>query len=58
MTIVNDIDALAAEKAFSGVVRIDRGDEVVFERHTTAHRGYEIPNETDTRFAIASGVKG
>ena len=23
-----------------------------------AHRGYEIPNEVDTRFAIASGVKG
>lgn len=59
MTIVNDIDALAAEKAFSGVVRIDRGDEVVFEKaYGFAHRGYEIPNETDTRFAIASGVKG
>ena len=59
MTIVNDIDALAAEKAFSGVVRIDRGDEVVLEKaYGFAHRGYEIPNETDTRFAIASGVKG
>ena len=59
MTIVNDIDALAAEKGFSGVVRIDRGDEVVFEKaYGFAHRGYEIPNETDTRFAIASGVKG
>jgi len=59
MTIVNDIDALAAEKGFSGVVRIDRGDGVVFEKaYGFAHRGYEIPNETDTRFAIASGVKG
>ena len=59
MTIVNDIDALAAEKAFSGVVRIDRGDEVVFDKaYGFAHRGFEIPNDTDTRFAIASGVKG
>jgi len=59
MTIVNDIDALAAEKGFSGVVRIDRGDEIVVDKaYGFAHRGYEIPNETDTRFAIASGVKG
>jgi CubicO group peptidase (beta-lactamase class C family) len=41
------------------VVRVDRGDEVVLERaYGLAHRGYEIPNETGTRFAIASGVKG
>ena len=48
-----------SESAFSGVVRIDRGDEVVVDKaYGLADRGYEIPNETDTRFAIASGVKG
>ena len=59
MSLATEIDALAAESAFSGVVRIDRGDEVVVDKaYGFAHRGYEIPNETDTRFAIASGVKG
>jgi CubicO group peptidase (beta-lactamase class C family) len=54
-----EIDALAAEKAFSGVVRVDRGDQVVLSKaYGLAHRGYEIPNEVDTRFAIASGTKG
>ena len=53
-----DIDALAAEKAFSGVVRVDRGDDVVLEKaYGLAHRGYEIPNTVDTRFATASGSK-
>ena len=59
MALASEIDALAAESAFSGVVRIDRADEVVVDKaYGFAHRGYEIPNETDTRFAIASGVKG
>ena len=59
MALADEIDALAAESAFSGVVRIDRGDEVVVDKaYGLAHRGYEIPNKADTRFAIASGVKG
>jgi CubicO group peptidase (beta-lactamase class C family) len=54
-----EVDALAAEQAFSGVVRVDRGDEVVLARaYGLAHRGYGIPNTADTRFAIASGTKG
>jgi CubicO group peptidase (beta-lactamase class C family) len=58
-SLANEIDALAAESAFSGVVRVDRGDEIVVERaYGFAHRGYEIPNAIDTRFAIASGAKG
>ena len=58
-SLANEIDALAAESAFSGVVRVDRGDEIVVEKaYGFAHRGYEIPNTADTRFAIASGVKG
>ena len=55
----NELDALAAETGFSGVVRIDRGDEIVLAKaYGLAHRGYGIPNELDTRFAIASGTKG
>ena len=54
-----ELDALAAESAFSGVVRIDRGDEVVLETaYGFADRRWKIPNTPDTRFAIASGVKG
>ena len=38
---------------------MDRGSEVVSEKaYGLANRAYEIPNEVDTRFAIASGVKG
>jgi len=54
-----DLDAIASETAFSGVVRVDRvGETVVAKAYGLAHRGYEIPNEVDTRFAIASGTKG
>jgi CubicO group peptidase (beta-lactamase class C family) len=53
------VDRIAAETAFSGVVRIDRGDEVEFVKaYGFAHRGWEIPNEVDTRLGIASGTKG
>ena len=58
-SLANELDALAAESAFSGVIRVDRGDEIVVETaYGFAHRSYEIPNAVDTRFAIASGVKG
>jgi CubicO group peptidase (beta-lactamase class C family) len=55
-----ELDAIAGETGFSGVVRIDRADrmEVVSKAYGLAHRGYEIPNAVDTRFAIASGAKG
>lgn len=53
------IDRIAAETAFSGVVRVDRGDEVEFVRaYGLAHRGFAIANTVDTRFGIASGTKG
>jgi len=55
----HSIDRIAAETGFSGVVRVDRGDEVEFVKaYGFAHRGWEIPNEVDTRFGIASGTKG
>ena len=58
-SLERDLDELASEIAFSGVVRVDRADEMVLAKaFGLAHRGYKIPNEVDTRFAIASGVKG
>jgi CubicO group peptidase (beta-lactamase class C family) len=53
------IDRIAAETRFSGVVRVDVADAVVFEgAYGRAQRAWGIPNTVDTRFAIASGVKG
>ncbi len=44
---------------FSGVVRVDRGGETLFEKaYGFAHRGYGAENTVDTRFAIGSGTKG
>jgi CubicO group peptidase (beta-lactamase class C family) len=54
-----EIDALAAEHGFSGVVSVDRSGEVEVRRaYGFAHRAYGVPNTVDTRFAIASGTKG
>jgi CubicO group peptidase (beta-lactamase class C family) len=54
-----ELDAIAAETAFSGVVRVDRAGQVELEKaHGLAHRGHAIPNEVDTRFGTASGTKG
>ncbi len=53
-----EVDALAATNAFSGVIRVDRGEEILVEEaYAFADRRWEIPNEASTRFAIASGVK-
>jgi CubicO group peptidase (beta-lactamase class C family) len=56
--IERDLDALAAETRFSGVVRVDGADGTFVKAYGLAHRGHGIPNEPDTRFAIASGTKG
>ena len=59
MHLLHAVDAVAEANGFSGVVRVDRGDEVVLANaYGLAHRGYGIPNTVDTRFAIASGTKG
>ena len=59
MVSERDLDAIAAEARFSGVVRVDRGNEVVLAKaYGLADRGHEIPNEVDTQFATASGLKG
>jgi CubicO group peptidase (beta-lactamase class C family) len=55
----DEVDRLAAETGFSGVVRVDRGDDAVFTKaYGLAHRGLNVANTADTRFAIASGTKG
>lgn len=53
------IDRIASETAFSGVVRVDRGDDLLVARaYGFAHRGFGVANTVDTRFGIASGTKG
>ena len=53
------LDELAEETAFSGVVRVDSaGRTEVAKAYGLANRAYGIPNEVDTRFALASGAKG
>jgi CubicO group peptidase (beta-lactamase class C family) len=57
--VIDQVDAVAVESRFSGVVRVERGEEFVVERaYGLADRRWGIPNTTDTRLAIASGVKG
>src|SRR4029450_7548936 len=54
-----ELDALASETGFSGVVRIDQRDRIELAKaYGPAHRGCEVPNAVDTRFGIASGAKG
>ena len=53
-----DLNAFAVDNSFSGVVRVDRpGEEPLTRAFGLAHRGWEIPNQVDTRFALASGSK-
>jgi len=55
----SELDAIAAETTFSGVVRVDNADRIELAKaYGLAHRGFEIPNRIDTRLAIASGTKG
>src|SRR5215813_11271495 len=57
-TYGHQLDNLASGMGFSGVVQVDRGDEVELARaYGFAHRGFEVPNEVDTRFGLASGAK-
>ncbi len=59
MALEDEVDRIATESGFFGVVRVDDGDGVLLGRaYGLAHRGLGIANTVDTRFAIASGVKG
>jgi CubicO group peptidase (beta-lactamase class C family) len=52
------IDALAADTAFSGVVRVDAAGASTAKAYGFSRRDCAVPNTVDTQFAIASGVKG
>ncbi len=53
------LDEVAREARFSGVVRLDRAGEVQLVRaYGEAERARGVPNTVDTRFGVASGVKG
>ena len=54
----DDIDRLATEIGFSGVVRVDRGDRSHARAYGLANRAYGVANTVETQFGIASGVKG
>src|SRR3954452_12541423 len=53
-----EIDAVAAETNFCGVVRVDAGRETLLAKaFGLADRGHGIANTVDTQFGIASGTK-
>ncbi|WP_285104517.1 serine hydrolase domain-containing protein [Promicromonospora sp. MEB111] len=58
MIDLDELDAAASARSFSGVVTIDVGDRRVVEHcYGFAHRALRVPNTPGTRFAIASGSK-
>ncbi|ONI78879.1 serine hydrolase [Actinosynnema sp. ALI-1.44] len=57
--LAEEVDRIAVETGFAGVVSVDRRGTVQFAKaYGLAHRGYQVANTLDTRFAIASGTKG
>ena len=56
-SLESELDALAAEKAFSGVGAWTAGTRTLARAYGYANRACEIPNAVDTRFATASGSK-
>jgi len=57
--VVEAVDRLAIATRFSGVVRLDCAEEVVFcKAYGLARRGDEVLNEPDFRFGTASATKG
>jgi CubicO group peptidase (beta-lactamase class C family) len=57
--VAEEVDRIAADTRFSGVVRVDRDGAEQFARaYGLADRAHGIPATADTRFGIASGNKG
>ena len=57
--LARELDRIAADTGFSGVVRVDGADEIqVLRAYGLADRAHAIPNTPDTQFGIASGGKG
>ena len=54
------LEAHEAERSgFSGVIRVDVGGQLIYESaHGFADRAHHVPNTCETRFAVASGLKG
>ncbi|HEY2671669.1 MAG TPA: serine hydrolase domain-containing protein [Rugosimonospora sp.] len=63
LQLAQEVDALADQTGFAGVVSMDRADGIAeggtgfVKAYGLAHRGYRVPNTVDTRFGIASGAK-
>lgn len=53
-----ELDALAREHDFSGVVRIDRGGDTLARAYGRADRRHGIAMTVDSQLATASGTKG
>lgn len=52
-----ELDSIAAETSVSSVGRVDRADRIeIAKAYGLAHRGYEIANEVEARYAIANGA--
>jgi CubicO group peptidase (beta-lactamase class C family) len=57
-TLEHEVDRIAADTEFSGVVRVDRGDDIdLVKAYGFAHRALHVANTIDTQFGLASGVK-
>jgi CubicO group peptidase (beta-lactamase class C family) len=57
-SLEREIDQIAEETRFSGVVRVDRDSTIELAKaYGLAHRGESLPNTVDTRFGMASGSK-
>jgi CubicO group peptidase (beta-lactamase class C family) len=57
--LADELDTIARKTAFSGVVRVDRANEIeLVKAYGLAHRALQVANAEDTQFAIASGAKG
>ena len=53
----SELDAIASEMEFSGVLRVDRAHQVeLAAAYGLADRG-QVPNTVDTQFALASGTR-
>jgi CubicO group peptidase (beta-lactamase class C family) len=58
-SLLQGLDGIARETGFSGVVRVDRGDEVeVVAAYGLADRAHGVAITVDTQLGIASGTKG
>lgn len=58
LAVDTEIAALSAADNFSGVVRVERGDEVLMESaHGLASRRWKVPVTARTRFDVASVTK-